>query len=109
MDKFSSELCTSKGHVEELSLFCLKIVRPLLQGRSRARSWIHHVENEIQFQIEPDCTVSSDVVEDQILPGHNIAIPTDLNDEPFWLILVNKSAHVVEAKFLDHYGNTWRA
>ena len=47
-------------------------------------------------------------MDDQILPGHNVAVPTDLDNEPFWLLLVTKSPHEVEVEFVDHYSNSWK-
>jgi hypothetical protein len=108
MDKFSLEPCTSKAHVEEWSLTRLRIVKSPPSVLTRRRTRIQHVANKLQSHIQPNCEGPSDVVEDHLLPGHNIAIPTDLDSEPFWLMLVNKSAHVVDAEFLDYYGNTWR-
>ena len=53
-----------------------------------------------------DTKMKADVYDDPILPGHNIAVHADLDEEPFWLMLVDKGAHKVESCFTDYYGNS---
>jgi hypothetical protein len=41
-----------------------------------------------------------------LCPSDNVVIPTT-TDEPFWLVLVDKSAHVVVISLKDVDGNKW--
>jgi hypothetical protein len=34
-------------------------------------------------------------------------VPITVDDEPFWMMLVEKSAHVVATSFKDVDGNAW--
>jgi hypothetical protein len=39
--------------------------------------------------------------------GKNVAVPTDLTNEPFWILLCNKAIHVVQESFLDAWDNSF--
>jgi hypothetical protein len=43
---------------------------------------------------------------ENLCPSDNVAIPTATN-EPFWIILVDKGAHVVVTSFKNVDGNEW--
>jgi hypothetical protein len=109
MEKFSRLLCTNKDHVDEWSLTRLRVVKPTLGARTKEEGRARTVEENRNSNIAADPEVPSEVIDDQLLPGYNVAVPTDLEDEAFWLLLVNKSPHVIKVDSVDHYGNTWKA
>jgi hypothetical protein len=39
--------------------------------------------------------------------GENVAVPTDVGNEPFWILLCDKAAHVVQESFVDGWGNSY--
>jgi hypothetical protein len=39
--------------------------------------------------------------------GENVAIPTDLRNEPFWILLCDKAVHVVQESFIDAWDNSF--
>ena len=108
MDKFLRLPCISKDHVEEWSFTCLHLVKPHLAARTRGEGRAHIVQDNQQCYVSAHPEVLLEFVDDQILPGHNVAFPIDLDKEPLWLLLVTKSPHEVEVEFVDHYGNTWK-
>jgi hypothetical protein len=43
---------------------------------------------------------------DNLYPGDNIVVPIDV-DGPFWLMLVDKGAYIVQESFIDDDENEW--
>jgi hypothetical protein len=43
---------------------------------------------------------------ENLCPSDNVIVPTAIN-KPFWLMLINKGAHVVVTSFKDVDGNEW--
>lgn len=39
--------------------------------------------------------------------GKNVAVPIDLANEPFWILLCDKVVHVVHEFFLDAWNNSF--
>jgi hypothetical protein len=108
MDKFSRLPCISKDHVEEWSLTRLRVVKPHPAIHTRIEGRARIVQDNQRCHVPAGPEVPLEIVDDQILLGHNVAVPIDLDDEPFWLLLVTKSPHEVEVEFVDHYDNTWK-
>ncbi len=55
---------------------------------------------------EIEAGIGSEWIAENICQGDNVPIPT-LTDEPFWLLLVNKSPHIIVISFNDEIGNVW--
>lgn len=122
MDPRCNQPCSSVKHVPAWKLTRLrqtKAPRPV-QTRSQRRSAVivqnglaDVVENESlevgqnELVQELNFEIETEQYQDFIMPGQNVAVATDLDEEPFWLLLVDKAAHKVEEPFQDHYGNMW--
>jgi hypothetical protein len=47
------------------------------------------------------------LIGDALSVGDNVAVWTRLKDEPYWLMLVVKPAHIVQEPFIDPEGNSY--
>jgi hypothetical protein len=53
-----------------------------------------------------DTNFKGEWIVDNLYPGDNIVIPTDV-DGPFWLMLVDKGPYIVQESFIDDNENAW--
>jgi hypothetical protein len=95
MDGDPSSECVNKKHVLEWILIWLR-AKNTLEMR------------ELMYDLNEDIEVGSwgEWIAENLCQSDNIIVPTTTN-EPFWLMLINKGAHVVVTSFKDVDGNEW--
>lgn len=53
------------------------------------------------YVLELDSEVQTEVYKDIIMLRHNMAMGTKLDHEPFWLLFIDKSTHMVKVVIID--------
>jgi hypothetical protein len=87
--------CVNKTHVCE---WILTHLRP----KNYCEVWeIMYGPNE-----EIEASIRGEWIVDNLHPNDNVVIPITI-DEPFWIMLVEKSVHVVDNSFTNFDGNEW--
>ncbi len=61
---------------------------------------MYNLDEEIEAGFEGEW------ITENLCPSNNMVIPTTI-DEPFWLMLIDKGAHVVVTSFKNVDGNKW--
>jgi hypothetical protein len=84
--------CEQAEHVPPWHLYRLE---PL---NTRDAMYDSEEEFDAQTDIERIC--------EDVQVGKNVAVPTNLPDEPFWLLICDKAVHVVQESFIDGWGTT---
>jgi hypothetical protein len=90
-------ICVHKDHVPEWTLMKLKPKNPL-----QVREMMYDSDEEIEVGTRGEWIVNN------LHLGDNIVVLTPI-DEPFWLMLVDKGAHIVLKSFEDGDKNEWIA
>jgi hypothetical protein len=88
--------CENKEHVSNWTLTRLKPKNTL-----EVRQMMYDSNEEFEVGTSGEWFVK------YLVPGDNVAIPSDTAD-PFWHLLVDKGPHFVESDFKDGWGNRWQ-
>jgi hypothetical protein len=81
--------------VQDFTLYRLK---PKAAGQARR---LYDGDEEVE------AGSGGELIADALSVGDNVAVRAPLEDEPYWLMLVVKPAHIVQEPFIDPEGNSY--
>ena len=87
------QVCFQSNHVPDFSLYRLN---PRAPSQTRR---LYDAEEEVE------AGTGGEWIADGLSVGDNVAVRAPLEEEPFWLMIVDKPTHTVEDVFTDTDGN----